>query len=89
VIGSPVLTVAVLFYLLISCISFAAATGIRFPSFPKWLFITGISLILFSDTIIAFKEFVGYHDLNFLILPTYYLSHILMAWALIVNKKEI
>ena len=82
-IDNPMLMLAVLFYLLVSCISFAAATGIRFPTLPKWLFIAGISLILFSDTIIAFKEFVGYHNLNLLIMPTYYLSHILMTWALL------
>ena len=81
------LTVAVLGYLLISCISFAAALGLRFPAFPKWLFFAGIALILLSDTIIAFKEFVRYMELNFLIMPTYYLSHILMTLALIKNKK--
>ena len=84
---STVLTAAVLCYLLVSCISFAAATGIRFPTLPKWLFIAGITFILISDTIIAFKEFAGYNNLNFLIMPTYYFSHIMMTLALVRNVK--
>jgi uncharacterized membrane protein YhhN len=87
-IDDKILMAAVLCYLLISCVSFAAATGIRFYILPKYLFVAGIASILFSDTIIAFKEFVGYKELNFLIMPTYYLSHILMTLALIRNTNS-
>ena len=83
-IDNKALTIAVLCYLLISCISFAAATGLRLSAFPKWLFIAGISSLLFSDTIIAFKEFVGNRDLYFLMMPTYFLSHILITFALLL-----
>jgi len=78
------LTIAVLCYLLISCISFAAATGLRLPPFSKWLYFAGIASILFSDTLIAFKEFVGFKDLSFLIMPTYFLSHLLITFALLL-----
>ena len=39
-------------------------------------YLTGISLILLSDTIISFHEFMRYKELSFLILPTYYLAQI-------------
>ena len=88
-IDSKALTIAVLCYLLISCISLAAAAGLRFPTFPKWLFFAGIFSILFSDTIIAFKEFLGNRDLFFLMMPTYYLAHILITFALLkVNQLK-
>lgn len=58
------------------------------PILPKCLFVAGIASILFSDTIIAFKEFSGYKELNFLIMPTYYLSHILMTLQLIRNTNS-
>ncbi|MFT3903271.1 MAG: lysoplasmalogenase [Niabella sp.] len=82
------LMAAVLGYLLISCFSLAAATGMRFHILPKSLFIAGIGSIVFSDTIIAFSEFAGYKEFNFLIMPTYYLSHILMTLALVVNSNK-
>jgi uncharacterized membrane protein YhhN len=86
-IDNQILSVAVLCYLLISCTSLAAVTGIRFSAFPKWLLVSGIACILFSDTIIAFKEFVGYNELNFIIMPTYYLSHILITVALVERRR--
>lgn len=87
-IDDKILIAAVLGYLLISCVSFAAATGIRFPVLSKCLYVAGLSSILFSDTIIAFREFAGINELNFLIMPTYYLSHILMTLALILTANN-
>jgi uncharacterized membrane protein YhhN len=77
------LMVASLLYLLISCFSLGAAVGIKADPVVRWAFITGIFLILFSDTIIAFKEFAHYKHLNFLILPTYYAAHIMITFSLI------
>lgn len=82
-IEEPVLLAAVLIYLLISCISVGAAVGIRASANEKWSFIAGIILILFSDTIISFKEFTAYQELNYLILPTYYAAHLLITFALV------
>ena len=72
-----------LIYLLVSCLSVGAAVGIKADPVVKWAYAFGIFLILFSDTIISLKEFVGYNVLNFMILPTYYLAHISITFALI------
>ncbi|MBT8301069.1 MAG: lysoplasmalogenase [Maribacter sp.] len=77
----------VLFYLIVSCISLGAALGIRSVPKVKWPFTIGIALILFSDTIISFKEFMNYNALNSLILPTYYLAQIGITIAL-YNKRK-
>ena len=77
------LMVASLVYLLISCFSLGAAMGMRGDPTAKQSFILGIVLIIFSDTIIAFKEFVDYHTFDFLITPTYYLAHIFITFSLI------
>ena len=76
------LMIAALVYLLISCFSLGAATGIKAETWEKWAYLFGIFLILFSDTIIAFREFIGYKELDFLILPTYYLAHISITFSL-------
>ena len=72
-------------YLIISCLSLGAAAGLRGNLAAKWSYIAGISLVLFSDTVIAFKEFVGYKELNFLILPTYYMAHIFVVLS-VMNR---
>jgi hypothetical protein len=82
-----VLLNAVLIYLLISCFSLGAAFGIRISPVVRWSYFAGISLILFSDTIIALTEFTSYSALNFLILPTYYAAHITLTLALIRRMK--
>ena len=77
----------VLFYLIISCVSLGAAMGILAAPKIKTPYIIGIVLILFSDTIISFKEFMSYDALNILILPTYYLAQICITMAL-YNKRK-
>lgn len=39
-------------------------------------------MILFSDTLIALREFMEYGKWDFLVLPTYYLAHIVITRAL-------
>lgn len=77
------LMVASLIYLLISCFSLGAAIGMKGNATAKWSYVFGIVLIIFSDTIIAFKEFVDYHTFDFLITPTYYLAHIFITYSLV------
>jgi len=77
------LMAASLIYLLISCFSLGASMGMTVGPTEKWSYVIGIGLILFSDTIIAFKEFVGYHTFDFLITPTYYLAHICITYSVI------
>lgn len=43
------------------------------------LYTLGIAMLLFSDTMIAESDFVGNRKTGWLILPTYYLCHILVT----------
>jgi len=81
-IEDPVLLWAALAYLFVSCFSLGAAWGLSQTGWVKWGYVFGIVLILFSDTLIAFREFMEYQRWDFLILPTYYLAHIVITWAL-------
>ncbi|MGB5436465.1 MAG: lysoplasmalogenase [Maribacter sp.] len=78
----------VLFYLIVSCVSLGAALGLKLEPTIKWPYVIGIALILFSDTIISFTEFIHYDALNFLILPTYYLAQIGITIALYLKRTE-
>ena len=78
----------VLFYLIVSCISLGAALGLKLKPAIKWPYVIGIALILFSDTLISFKEFLHQDFLNFLILPTYYLAQIGITIALYLKRTE-
>lgn len=82
-ISDKVLMFSTLVYLLVSCMSIGASVGIKSDPIVKWAYMFGIFLILFSDTIISLKEFMGYDVLNFMILPTYYLAHISITFSLI------
>lgn len=82
-IEDPVLSAAVLIYLLISCAALAAALGLRWTALPKLLFVIGIALILLSDTAISFNEFLDYRQWNRIILPTYYLAHVVITTSVL------
>ena len=84
-----ILQVSVLLYLLISCFSVGASIDLKFTPIIKWSYFAGIVLILSSDTIISFKEFTSYRELNFLILPTYYAAHMLITFSLLKIKTEV
>ena len=86
-IEDEILLYAALIYLLISCLTFGTSIGIKGDSLFKQSFIFGVFLIVFSDTIIALTEFLGYDKLDFLILPTYYLAHISITFSLIRRKN--
>jgi len=80
------LALAVLFYLLISCVAFSAAWGMRMRPLLKWPFIAGIGLIVFSDTLISFNEFLRWKQWNWLILPTYYLAQLCVSWTVLAQN---
>ncbi|HNQ90306.1 MAG TPA: lysoplasmalogenase family protein [Verrucomicrobiota bacterium] len=82
-IRSPALSAAVLGYLLISCVVLSAACGMRLERGPYWAYVAGMALVVFSDTIISFSEFLGFRDWNGLILPTYYLAHGCVTWSVL------
>lgn len=81
VMRSSVLALAVVMYTLVSCLALAAAAGMEAPRGLKAAYVGGIGLIVFSDTLISFSEFLQYHALRALILPTYYLAHLCVTWA--------
>ena len=56
-INNSILMGLVLAYMIISCISLGAAVGLRTNRVTKGAYVFGIFLILFSDTIIAYREF--------------------------------
>lgn len=87
-INDKVLMIAALVYLIVSCLSFGASLGIKDNSIFKWAYVFGIFLVLFSDTLISFTEFIGYKKFNFLILPTYYLAHISVTFSLIRKSQN-
>lgn len=73
--GMPkMLKLPAVLYTLISVTGFVAAlmTG-------DAVYASAIALLLFSDTMIAAGDFAGRKELSFLILPTYYLCHILIV----------
>jgi len=86
-IDDKILLYAALIYLLISCLTFGTSVGIKGDTIFKWAYIFGIILIVFSDTIIALTEFLGYSKLDFIILPTYYLAHISITFSLIRREN--
>lgn len=81
----PALRAAVVAYGLVSCVSLAAAVGLRQPAVSKGLFIVGIGLLVFSDTLISFNEFLRYRAWNDWILPTYYLALMAIAGAVLTR----
>ena len=69
-------------YTLISVAGFTTSLMTRNP-----LYIIGIALLLFSDTMIAEHDFVGNRAAGALILPTYYLSQLLVALSASVSIR--
>lgn len=73
------LRIPVALYTFISIAGLAAAvmTG-------NWIYMLGIAMLLFSDTMIAESDFAGNRKVSRLILPTYYLCHVLVALSAIL-----
>ena len=71
---SKAMKIAVSCYMLISAAGITCAMMTADP-----VYIASIALLLFSDTMIAESDFVENKKARLLILPPYYLCHILMA----------
>ena len=82
-IADPLLLLAVMGYLLVSCLVLAVAGGSTLSKPARGLFTLGIGLIVASDTIISFTEFLQFRALDWLILPTYYLAHLCITCAVL------
>jgi len=90
-ISDGVTRTAVLAYILVSCLSMAAALGIGKGTMPynRWarlLFIVGIGSLLFSDFLIAQKRFLHEGSLYMLMMPTYFASQILVTAAVVWQR---
>ena len=83
----PWLLGAVVVYGFISCVSLAAAVGLRQPPMSRALFLGGIGLLFLSDTLISFNEFLDYPAWNFWILPTYYLALLAVAGSVLTRRS--
>ncbi len=83
-IDNPALSIAVLFYILLSCGAMAAAVTMVWPSPSPLLYSIGIGLILFSDLMISLFEFKRVEQVQSLILPTYYIAHLLIAASVLL-----
>lgn len=76
---------AITAYALVSVLSFAASCGMyKLERWGRVLCVVGISLLLFSDILIAQNSFLNDGALSFLILPTYFLSHIIITFAFVM-----
>lgn len=82
-IGDPILSIAVLVYLLISCLALAVAAGLSWERAVKLFYVIGIALIVLSDLAISFNEFLDFKTFNVIILPTYYLAHLAITFSLL------
>lgn len=86
--------VAVMLYILVSCVSVSSAAAMPYgPDMDKTakvLTVCGISSLLFSDFLISLHDFVGIPTGYSLMLPTFYLSQILVTGALIhlLDKRK-
>lgn len=83
----PLLTIrsAITAYALVSVLSLSAACGMyKLRGWGQVLCILGISCLLFSDILIAQRKFLG-SDVGYsLMLPTYFLSHIIISFAFVM-----
>ena len=79
-------------YILVSCVSVSSAAAMPLSDAmdrtAKTLVIIGISSLLFSDFLISLHDFVGIPTGYFLMLPTFYLSQILVTGAIIHLLKK-
>lgn len=93
-IGDVVTSVAVLAYILISCLSMAAAVGLRdgrlaHEPLTRALYIIGIGCLLFSDLLIAQKRFLHDGTLYPLMMPTYFASQLFVTASLLQRRPRL
>lgn len=87
-IDDPILSGAVLVYLLVSVLVLATALGLDLTGVSKWTYVAGITSIVVSDTFIAFNEFLDITTFNDLVLPTYYFAHIIITFGILNRGRE-
>jgi len=86
--NSGFLAFAVFLYLIASCFSFSVSIDLKKGSAASWIFTAGIACILISDSFIAARSFLDNRRFAFLIMPLYYLCHILIALSVTLRLKH-
>lgn len=79
------LRVPVVLYAMISIFSLYFALSMNAPMLEKILYVAGIAAILISDTMISEGDFAGNKAADKLLLPAYYLCHVLISLSAIIR----
>ena len=77
-VSPPVVLAAVVLYAVLSLTTLTLSSGMRIGRLPKILFICGIGFLVFSDTLISLRNFLGIKPVGKWVIPTYVLSHIFL-----------
>jgi len=82
--------IAVLVYLLTSCITLASSIDISRPRFSwRWLYAAGVLCLLLSDATIGLHNFANQHQLYQLYMwPLFYSAMILIALSVVIQHFE-
>jgi hypothetical protein len=70
---------------MVSCLALSAAAGLTWTGASKILYVTGISLIVISDTAISLNEFLGIKAADRIVLPTYFPAHLAITASLLIQ----
>jgi len=84
--NNDILAFAVFLYVVVSCFSLSASINLKSSSATYWIFTAGIACILISDSFIAAGNFLRWQKLSFLVMPLYYLCHILIALSVVLRQ---
>ncbi|MDO5554615.1 MAG: lysoplasmalogenase family protein [Planctomycetia bacterium] len=72
-------------YLVASVVSVSASVGLRFPFWIRIVAITGMAMVLLSDTLISQRIFAKSDAFGYLIIPTYVLMHFLLTASIVLD----
>ncbi|MDR2702911.1 MAG: lysoplasmalogenase [Cellulomonadaceae bacterium] len=80
------LAIAVLLYLIISCMTLSASIDLRAGRSWKWIYAIGVAFLVFSDTLIALHSFADRHELyGRYMWPTFYSAMVFIALAVLLQ----
>lgn len=86
-IGNPALASAALVYLVVSCVTLAAASGQAMAGPHRPALAAGVALFLFSDTCIALDRFLHAAWAGPVVLPAYFAAQILITAGVMLRHR--